>query len=394
LKVALISQPGGGISSVCNGLAFSLSKRGIPTTIFSGTSEEPKAEKLNECLDIIRLPHFDFPPRPVWFQLRNFRLLSKLLKDYTVVHGVSPEASTIFAFCRRKLRKPFVVSIHAVPLSALRTFVKTPISCWSLSSFGNYVLEYPLHYLQIRTCLANSDHVIACSFATLNEFRATFKILRMNKVSVIHNSINFDEIENIKVDYENRNGQSNLSIMFAGRLFWLKGITYLLKAFEILRRDFKDLDLKIFGKGPEQHRIRRFISNAGLKDNVHLQGHVPHKNLIAEIKKSDMIVLPSLYEAQPMFALEAMACKKPLITFDIPFAQEIIVSEHNGLLAEAYNVKDLSDKIRLILSDEKLRFEIGQNAYKYVKREHNWNTQVDKYIDVYKNVIDGGSRIL
>ena len=390
MRVALISQPGGGISSVCNGLAYSLSKRGIPTTIFSGTSEEPKAEKLNECLDIICLPHFDFPPRPMWFQLRNFRLISKLLKDYTVVHGVSPEASMIFAFYKRKLRKPFVVSIHAVPLSSLKAFVNTPISHWSLSSFGNYVLEYPLHYFQIRTCLANSDHVVACSFAALNEFKATFKILRMSKVSVIHNAINFDEIENVKSNPENRNGQSGLSICFGGRLFWLKGITYLLKAFEILRRDFKDLDLKICGKGPEEHRIRRFISNTGLKNNVHLQGHVPHKNLIAEIKKSDIVVLPSLYEAQPMLALEAMACKKPLVAFDLPFARELITNGHNGLLAEAYDVKDLSDKIRLILSDGKLRWKIGQNAYKYVKREHNWNTQVEKYLEVYKNVIETG----
>lgn len=394
MRVALISQPGGGISSVCDGLALSLSKRGIPTTIFSGTSEEPKVEKLNECLDIVRLPHFDFPPRPMWFQLRNFRLLSKLLKDYTVVHGVSPEASTIFAFYKRKLRKPFVVSIHAVPLSALRTFVKTPISCWSFSSFGNYVLEYPLHYFQIRTCLVNSDHVVACSFATLNEFRATFKVLRMSKVSVIHNAINFDEIESVKSDPENRGGESNLSIVFAGRLFWLKGLTYLLKAFEILRRDFKDLDLKIFGKGPEEPRIRRFISNTGLKDSVHLQGHIPHKSLIAEIKKSDIVVTPSLYEAQPMFALEAMACKKPLVAFDLPFAREIIANGHNGLLAEAYDVKDLADKIRLILSDGKLRFEIGQNAYKCAKREHNWNTQVEKYLDVYKNVMEAGSSAL
>ena len=391
MRVALISHPGGGISSACYGLAYSLSKTGISTTIFSGTSEEPKVEKLNECLDVIRLPHFDFPPRPVWFQLRNTRLLLKLLKDYTIVHGVSPQASTIFAFYRTKLKKPFVVSIHAVPLSTLRTFVNTPISRWTLYGFGSYLLEYPLHDFQIRTCLAKSDHVVACSFATLNEFRAAYKVLRMSKVSVIYNGINFDEIDDIKIDCENKNGQNNLSIVFAGRLFWLKGITYLLKAFKILRRDFKGLDLKIFGKGPEEHRIRRFVSKTGLKDNVHLEGRIPHKNLIAEIKKSDVTVLPSLYEAQPMFALEAMACKKPLVAFDIHFAREIITNGYNGLLAEAYNVEDLSDKIRLILSDRKLGFEIGQNAYEYVKREHNWKTQVEKYLDVYKSVIKVGS---
>ena len=388
MKVALISQEGGGISSVSNGLAQSLSKKGISTTLFSGTSEKPKEEKLNEFLNVIHLPQLDFPPRPMWFQFRNFRLLKKLLKDFTVVHGVSPEASMTIAFYKRKLRKPFVVSLHAVPLSSLKTFVNTPISCWSLANFGNYVLEYPLHYFQIRTCLANSDHVVACSFATLREFKTAFKILRTSKVSVVHNAIDLEEIENVESNPESENGESKLSIVFAGRLFWLKGLTYLLRAFEILRRDFRDLDLKIFGKGPEEPRIRRFISNSGLKDSVHLRGRIPHKSLIAEVKKSDIVVVPSLYEAQPMFALEAMACKKPLVAFDLPFAREIIANGHNGLLAETYDTADLANKIRTIMLDRKLRFKLGQNAYKYVKREHNWSTQVEKYISIYKNVMD------
>jgi glycosyltransferase involved in cell wall biosynthesis len=388
MKVALISSEGGGISSVCNGLGYSLSKKRIPTTIFTGTHEKPKVEKLNECLNVIRLPFFNLPPKELWFQLRNFRLLSKLLNDYDVVHGVSPDASVIFAFYKRKLRKPFVASIHAVPLSAARSFVNTPISCWPRFEIGYHILEYPWHDLVIRRCLASSNHIVACSFTTFNELRVAYRNLPMNRVSVIYNAINFDEIENIKINSDNRDCQSGFSIVFAARLTWLKGAMYLLKAFEIVRRDFKDLDLKIFGKGPEEHRIKRIISNSGLKDNVHFCGHVPHKDLMVEVKKSDVVVVPSLYEAQPMFALEAMACKKPLVAFDIPFAREIVANGHNGLLAEACNVKDLSGKIRLLLLDEKLRFELGQNAYEYVKREHNWDIQVKKYLEVYKDVTE------
>ena len=388
MKVALISNEGGGISSVCNGLGYSLSKNRIPTTIFTGAHKKPKVEKLNECLDIIHLPFFDFPPRDLWFQLRNFRLLSKLLKDYDVVHGVSPDASVIFAFYKRKLRKPFVVSIHAVPLSAARSFVNTPISCWPRFEIGYHILEYPWHDFVVRRCLSSSNHIVACSFTALNEFRAAYRNLPMNRVSVIYNAINFDEIENLKINSNNGDCQSDFSIVFAARLTWLKGATYLLKAFEIVRRDFRDLDLKIFGKGPEEYRLKRIVSNLGLKDNVHFYGHASHKDLMVEVKKSDAVVVPSLYEAQPMFALEAMACKKPLVAFDIPFAREIVANGHNGLLAEVCNVKDLSDKIRFLLLDEKLRFELGRNAYEYVKREHNWDIQVKKYLEVYKDVTE------
>jgi len=387
MKVALITLEGGGISTVCYGLAHSLSKKKIPTTIFTETSGKRKVEHPNEFLEINRLHRFEVPPRFFWFQIQNFRFLSKVLKDYTLVHGVSPDASVVFTFYKRKLGKPFIASFHVAPLPTTKRFLNVPISSWTAAEFAHHILEYPLHDFNLRRCIANADRIIACSFDALNEFRAAYKDLNLEKVSVIYNSVNLDEIEDIKIHHGNGDAQTGSSIIFAGRLFWLKGTSHLLRAFEMLKKDFKDLNLKIFGKGPEENRMKKFVSNAGLKDQVHFCGHVSHRDLLAEIKKSDVVVAPSLHEAQSLFILEAMACRKPLISFDIPPLREIITDGRNGFLAKAFDVKDLSEKIRLVLSDRKLQLRLGQNGYIYVKREHNWETQVEKYLDVYRAVI-------
>jgi len=386
MKVALISHEGGGISSVSYGLAYSLSKRRIPTTIITGTPAKSYREKLNECLNVIHLHHFDFPPRNVWFQVQNMCGLWKLLRDHTVIHGVSPDASVGVTYFKKRLNKPLVTTIHGVPFTYLNLFIKAPIYSWTLSDFGLHVLEYPLHHSTIRRCLAKSNHIVSCSLTTLNQLTSTYKKLNMDRISVIYNGLNFDKIENIKTNSEN--DQNDLSIIFAGRLYWIKGVMFLLKAFETIKRDFKDLNLKIFGKGPLKNRIINFISKAGLKDSICLGDHIPHMDLLAEIKKSDVVVFPSLSEAQPMFVLEAMACKKPLVVFDRPFALELITNMHNGLIAESCNVKDLSEKIRLLLLDEKLRLKLGQNAYQYVRREHNWETLAENYIRIYEKVTD------
>jgi len=388
VRVALITLEGGGISSVCYGLAWHLSKKGIPTTVFTETPHTKlEVEELNSHLDVVRFPLPDIPPKPLWFQIRSFRQLSKLLKDYTIIHGVSPDASMLYTFYKRKLNKPFVASIHSIPLSTARTYVTTPTSCWSCAGLAYHILEYPLHEIAIRRCLAISDHIVMCSFTVLNELRAYYKNLPKERISTIYNAVNLNEIESVKIKYCN-SGEDSVSIVFAGRLFWLKGAVYLLKAFEVVRRKFKDVHLEIFGKGPEEHRITKFVSEKGLQDCVHVHGRIPHKDLVAEIKRSELVVVPSLYEAQPMIALEAMACKKPLVTFDLPFAREIIKNGHNGLLAQAKDVKDLSDKIQLLLSDKKLRLKLGRNAYDYVKREHNWDIQINKYMKVYRQVIE------
>lgn len=384
MKVALITLEGGGISTVCYGLGYSLSKKMIPTTIFTDTSGKSEFERQNEFLDIYRLHRFDIPPRCLWLQVQNFRFLSKKFKDYTLVHGVSPDASVAFTFNKRKLCKPFIASFHAPPLSSAKAYLNVPTSSWTASEVAHNILEYPLHDFTIRRCIAGADHIIICSFTALREFRATYKNLSLEKVSVIYNSVNFDEIEKVKINHGVTEGKSCPSIIFAGRLSCFKGPMYLLEAFKILARDFKDLSLKIYGKGPEENKMKKFVSFEGLRNQVHFYGRVSHKTLIAEIKKSTLVVTPSLLEAQSLFFLEAMACRKPLIAFNIPAAREIIKDGKNGLLARAFDVKDLSEKIRFALTDRKLRLKIAQNAYIYAKREHNWETQIQKYLNIYK----------
>lgn len=386
LRVALISNEGGGISSVCRGLAYGLSKKRVPITIFTVSRSKREVETVNNFLEIIRLPVIQFPPRGLWYQLKHFGLLSNLLKNYSIVHGVSPDASVLFSFYKKKLRKPFVATIHAVPAPTLRVFLNTPVLNWTLSDLALHVVEHPWHEFVIRSCLANSDHIIACSFNTYNELRATYENLPVNRMSVICNGVDFDEIDSVRIDDDENDDENNLSIVFAGRLFWLKGVFNLLRAMESLSLDFKNLHLKIFGIGPQERRIRQFISDRGLNDIVLLKGRVHHRQLIAEIKRSDLLVLPSFYEAQSMVALEAMACKKAVVAFNAPFVHEIIKDGYNGILANAFDPKDLSDKIHMLLSDSKLRLKLGQNAYSYVKLKHNWDLEADKCLEIYESL--------
>ena len=68
-------------------------------------------------------------------------------------------------------------------------------------------------------------------------------------------------------------------------------------------------------------------------------------SLLMELKKADVVVAPSFHEAQSMFVLEAMACRKPVIAFDIPSMKEIITDDENGLLAKSFDVAELAEKL-------------------------------------------------
>lgn len=385
-KVALISEEFppfmfGGIASACYDLAHALSKKGIFTTVFCGKSRKMTIEKINDKLEIVRLPCLNLPPRFVWFQLQNRKIFSRLLKDYTVLHIVNPQAGASVAHLSKKLRKPIITSIHGVHLISLKLSINSPLAYWAVRDLGYQFSGYPLQRLLYDICLKNSNHVAVCSFSTLAELRSIYRYLKLNKISVIHNGINFDEINS-----SSKSTEKCSSIIFYGRLYWTKGILYLIKAVANVEQNFPDVNVQIFGDGPLKEKIKRVVSNLDLKEKISIRGYIPRKKLMKEIRKASIAVFPSLHEAQPLSILEAMACKKPVVAFDLPFSREIIRDMYNGLLAKPGDVEDLSNKICLLLADQKLRLKLGQNAYEHVKKRHNWDTLVEKYIEVYRNM--------
>jgi glycosyltransferase involved in cell wall biosynthesis len=387
LKVALLSHEGGGISSVARGLAAGLSKKKIDTTVFTTTASNVGTVEENACqYNVVSLPMIDLPPRSLWFHLRNSSLLSRMLEDYDIVHAVSPEMAILFML--KKLGRPLITTLHGSHRAALKAFACSPFRSWALGDFAFNVLELPLHQTITKWCFDRSDRVVVCSFSTLAEIEM-YENVDVSKATVIYNGIDFTDIgRDVKASDGKEDKEKKPTMIYAGRLFWMKGIPYVLKAFERVKKDVKEARLRIFGKGPMEKEVKRFRKQKHLQDDIFLGGFLPHRELMKEIRMADVVVFPSLYESQPMFALEAMACKKPLVAFSLPYAREIIKDGHNGLLAQAYDVEDLSSKIALALQDKELRFRLGEKGYEYVEENHNWDIQVNKYLQLYKETIN------
>jgi glycosyltransferase involved in cell wall biosynthesis len=389
LKIALISEEfpphiHGGTGTFCYSLATWLSNRKIDTTVFTGRSKTIERQRLNDHLEVIRLPIFDLPPRYFWFQLQNLSTLLRSLERFSVLHSITPEISPLCVFLKNRLNKPLITSYHGYTSYEMKAFIDSPFLQSSLSDFGFNVLEYPLYDAANRLSLAKSDRIICCSYTILNELKTIYKRLDLNKASVIYNGIDMNEFQKVRI--ENKEIIQKPTLLFFGRWFWSKGIPYLLEAFTSLSKMYPELQLEICGKGPMEDKIKQSISDSGLQDNVHLLGHVSRKTLLESMAKADVIVLPSLREAQPISVLEAMASRKPVVVFDLPFAKEYIKDSYNGLLAKPKDAVDLANKISALLSDSQLRKSLSTNAFNHVVDQHNWNKLIDDYISVYDQV--------
>ena len=393
-SIALVSaayppHTSGGIEVQTYDLAHALSSEGVDVTVFCGGAKVPKLIREHENLKIFRMPMADAPPRVVWFQLQNLEILRRTLPNYDIVHSQHSSGS-IYGLFKEKIGKPWVVSFHDHQLRRLTVFFDVKPWNLSLGDIMYYTFGCPLFEFLTKMELKWADHYIACGESGFRDY-VKFSKMDPAKTTVIPNGINLEKIRSIirsAKEYENSEEKDDFMIFTCGRLYASKGIQYLLKAMPHVIKRFQNVQLKIFGKGPLYSYLQGLIRSLKLKNNVTLEGHVPYKQLISEMNKSDLAVFPSMVEVGASLAvMEAMACHKAVVAFNYPFSLEIIEHLKTGYLVPPKNVNAVAKAICVLIEDETLRKKLGENAYCNVVRNHDSKNVVKKYLEVYSNVL-------
>lgn len=128
---------------------------------------------------------------------------------------------------------------------------------------------------------------------------------------------------------------------------------------------------------------KKLIQDLNLEENIHLIGFVEATNIY--LKKTNAVVLSSLWEGTPNALLEAMAHKLPVISSDIPGCTNLVKSSKSGFLFQKNSSQDLCLKIKQLIntpSDEIIQMSLS--GHKYV----NDNYSEDKVFKQWKSLIN------
>ncbi len=151
----------------------------------------------------------------------------------------------------------------------------------------------------------------------------------------------------------------------AGRLTTQKGQQYLIEIARILKEKNIEFTLFIAGTGELQNELAERIAVHGLENEVKLLGFV--ENMDQFMQSIDIFLLSSAWEGFGFVIVEAMAHKKPVIAFDISSNPEIIANHETGFLIPFADTLQFADCIEKIISDPKMRMEMGENGYQRAK---------------------------
>ncbi|HNT60747.1 MAG TPA: glycosyltransferase, partial [Candidatus Bilamarchaeaceae archaeon] len=103
------------------------------------------------------------------------------------------------------------------------------------------------------------------------------------------------------------------------------------------------------------------------------------------MRDCELVVFPSLFEAFPAVALEAMACGAAIIASDIPSFREAL--DDTAVYFTKGDEKDLAGKIERTLQEGRLRSRLGRAA---VERSKNYDFSfgIGKYVELYKSIME------
>jgi glycosyltransferase involved in cell wall biosynthesis len=165
-------------------------------------------------------------------------------------------------------------------------------------------------------------------------------------------------------------------LLYGGRIDPGKGCEELIQYFSEYVKDGGDATLVLMGVKLMSLPEEPFVRFAGmLSDSERVQA----------LEAATVVACPSPFESLSLLALEALAVGTPILAN----ARSAVLVEHcvrsNGGLFYA-DRDEFVEGLRLLLSDERLRQQLGRNGRDYVRRNYRWDVVLGKFERLFAKI--------
>ena len=167
----------------------------------------------------------------------------------------------------------------------------------------------------------------------------------------------------------------------------LKGLSYLLEAMAVLRKD-RDIRLTIIGKPRPGHSMD-LIDSLGLRPHIDFVSGVTDERIVELYAEAELAVVPSLYEGFSLPAIEAMSTGICLVATDGGALPEVTGTHNETVLqCPAANAEALAAVIASGLDSAELRARIGEAGRQRVISRWTWKHCAELTVEQYREVLD------
>jgi len=349
-------------------------------TLVTGPALGPEGELLSEAerlgLRVVVVPEMRRAIHP-WRDCVSVRKLRRILRDIRpqVVHTHSSKAGILGRYAAHAERVPVVVhTIHGLPFHPYEKGWRNKLYVW----------------LERRA--AKWSHRIVCVADAMADQAVAAGVADRSKFVTIYSGMEAEAF--LDCEWQRRAMRHRLGIRDdefvvgkIARLFELKGYEYVIEAAKRIRDAHPNVRFLFVGDGILRGTLEAQARKLGVRDWIIFAGLVPASQVPAYVSAMDALVHASLREGLARVLPQALLAGKPVVSFDVDGAREVVVHGETGYLVPPKSVEGLVVSLCEIIEDPERAAAMGAEGRALCRERFRWQTMVAELDALYRELL-------
>ena len=352
---------------------------GDRVTLITGPGLGPEGSLVQRAqsgnLDIRIVPRMrrNLHPGRDWSSYREvLRLLREIRPQ--IVHTHSSKAGILGRAAAKKLGIPAVHTIHGASFHV----GQNPLVHRAYILAEKWAAPHTARFISV--CDAMTDHYVAAGIAPRERFVTIYSGMEVEP---------FLEPPRARADVRRELGFADDDVVVGkvARLFHLKGHEYVIEAARRVVSACPQVKFLFVGDGILRTRLESEIVHQGLQDHFVFTGLVPPARIPELIGAMDIVVHASLWEGLARVLPQALIAAKPVVSYDVDGAREVVIPGETGYLLPPRSVDEMTEALIELAGDAPLRARLGRTGRERFTDRFRHQTMTRQIRDVYASVL-------
>jgi len=326
-------------------------------------------------VDLRVIPPFRRNIHP-WRDWSSYREIVRLLREIRpqIVHTHASKAGILGRWAAAKLDIPAVHTIHGASFH-----------------YGQHPLAFRLYRALERNAARCTARFISVADAMTAQYVAA-GVASHDKFVTIYSGFEVEPFLSpprppAAVRAELGLQPEDVVIGKVGRLFHLKGHEFVIAAAKSVIERCPQAKFLFVGDGILREQYERRLELLGLRERFVFAGLVPPERVAELIHAMDIVVHTSLWEGLARVLPQALLAGKPVVSYDIDGAREVIIPGETGYLLPPQSVDKLADAIVELVHNPVLRQRLGEEGRRRFTERFRHETMTRRIREVYAEVL-------
>ena len=307
------------------------------------------------------------------------QLLSELASfQPDVVHTHSAKGGMLGRGVAWRLRVPAVVhTVHGAPF---HPYQPRPVR-WFYRSCERWAAQRCHRMISVADAM--TDLLVTAGVAPREKFTTIYS--GMDTGPFLNADSHRSEMRQ-KLGFEDR----DVVVGKVARLFELKGHEFVIAAAAEAVQRRPELRFLFVGDGILRKTLQRQIDAAGLKEHFVFAGLVPPEEVPRYLGAMDVLVHTSLREGLARALPQALLAGKPVVSYDIDGAREVVIDGMTGRLLPPRSVGPLAEALTELAGDPGRRAAMGSAGRELCGKRFDHRYMTRRIRELYEETLAGG----